>query len=335
MVWRTDASGQCDYCNPAWLEYTGRSLAQESGSGWLDGVHPHDRAAWTGAFEQSLKNREPFEIQYRLRRADGQYGWIICSCRPYYDMQGELAGYLASCYDNTIRRRMEAEIESSRERILAFSRHLQTAREEEKARVARELHDELGATLTALRLEISALLKRVPAQDDAGAGNDSRGAIRLADSAIQSIRKIITDLRPSILDNLGLLAALRWQANDFSKRTGIRVEVSGDDREITVDKAHALAFFRIAQEALTNALKHAHARSITIRFTRSESGEVLEVADDGTGMADDAGAKPMSNGILGMRERARELHGECIIISVPGNGTTVTVTLPLKSPAPA
>lgn len=331
LVWRSDAAGQCDYCNPGWLEYTGRSHEQEIGTGWLDGLHPDDRAAWIGAFAQSLKNRDPFEIQFRLRRADGQYGWIICSCRPYYNMQGDLAGYLASCYDNTIRRRMEAEIANSRERILAFSRHLQAAREEEKAHVARELHDELGATLTALRLEVSALLKRAPGQPAAGAPG-YRGAIQLADSAIQSIRKIITDLRPSILDNLGLLAALKWYAGDFSRRTDIKVDVFADE-EITVAEENALAFFRIAQEALTNVLKHAHARSVTIRFAHSESNDVLEIIDDGVGMIEEATAKPASNGILGMRDRARHLHGELTIISVPGNGTTVTVTLPLKNPA--
>lgn len=333
MVWRTDAQGLCDYCNPAWLEFTGRTHEQEMGAGWMDGLHPDDRAAWMGAFEQSLRNREPFEIQYRLRRANGHYGWIICSCRPYYNLQGELSGYLASCYDNTIRRRMEAEIENSRERILAFSRNLQSAREEEKTRVARELHDELGATLTALRLEVSALLKRGHQSNDGGA-QGSRSAIQLADSAIQTIRKIITDLRPSILDNLGLVAALKWHAGDFSRRTGIKVVVLAND-DIVVDKENALAFFRIAQEALTNVLKHSHARSIQIRFTRTDAKDVLEIIDDGVGMKDGDLEKPMSNGILGMRDRAGHLHGEFSITSAAGNGTTVTVILPLKNPVSA
>lgn len=334
MVWRTDASGQCDYCNPAWLQYTGRSHEQEMGTGWMDGLHPDDRAAWTGAFEQSLKKREPFEIQYRLRRVDGQYGWIICSCKPYYNLQGELAGYLASCYDNTIRRRMEAEIENSRERILAFSRHLQVAREEEKVRLARELHDELGATLTALRLEVSALMKKAAAHHDVAVDNYG-DAIRLADSAIQSTRKIITDLRPSILDNLGLLAALQWYAGDFSKRSGIKAEVLADDGEIVVDEENALVFFRIAQEALTNVIKHAKASMVTIRFTRSGANDILEITDNGIGMAEGESLSPLSNGILGMRERARELHGDFSIVSMPGSGTTVAVTLPAKNSTPS
>lgn len=333
MVWRTDAQGQCDYCNPAWLEFTGRTHEQEMGTGWMDGLHPDDRAAWTGAFEQSLKNRDPFEIQYRLRRADGQYGWVICTCRPYYNMQGDLSGYLASCYDNTVRRRMEAEIEHSRERILAFSRSLQVAREQEKAHVARELHDELGATLTALRLEVSALLKRAP-QPHNGDAQGYRSAIQLADSAIHSVRKIITDLRPSILDNLGLLPALKWYAGDFAARTGIKVTVFSDG-EFTVEKDNALAFFRIAQEALTNILKHAQARTVTIRFKRSDSWDTLEIIDDGVGISEGALEKPLSHGVIGMRDRARHLHGEFTITSVPGNGTTVKVTLPVGKVASA
>lgn len=333
MVWRTDEAGQCDYCNPAWLEFTGRSMEREAGKGWMEGLHPDDKAAWTDAFRQSLERRQPFEIQYRLRRADGRYGWVICSCRPYYNMQGDLAGYLASCYDNTVRRQMESEIESSRERILAFSRHLQTAREDEKAHLARELHDELGATLTALRLEVSTLLKRVPAGQTEG--RNSRSAIQLADSAIQATRKIITDLRPSILDNLGLLAALRWHAADFSKRTGIKVDVQADDSEVTVDKNNALAFFRIAQESLTNVLKHSQASTVAIRFSRQGDNDVLNIIDDGVGMVDDGHAKPMSNGILGMRSRALALHGDFKIVSTTGGGTIVTATLPVQSQTPA
>jgi PAS domain S-box-containing protein len=327
LVWRADAAGKCDYCNQNWLEFTGRTLEQEMGDGWLEGLHPEDRPAWDEAFQQALRDNRPFEIQVRLRRRNGQYGSIICSCKPYHNMRGDLAGFLCSCYDDTARRQMQAELRASQERMRSFSRHLQAAREEEKTRIARDLHDELGATLTALRMDSSWILRRMPDGDEFAA-RKSRGIVQMADSAIQFIRRTITELRPSILDNLGLVAALRWQAKEFQGRTGIAVSVEVDPEDIAVDKAHAIVFFRILQEALTNVLKHANASHVTVRFIASENSEVLEVADDGSGMAMDWASKETSHGILGMQERAREFNGDLAINSAAGSGTTVTVTLP-------
>jgi PAS domain S-box-containing protein len=334
LVWRTDASGSCDYCNQAWLDYTGRTLEQELGDGWMEGLHADDRGAWSEAFQQALRDKKPFEFQYRLRRGNGQYGWIICTCRPYHDMRGDLAGFLGACYDDTARRLMQAELRTSRERMRSFSWHLQTAREEEKTRIARELHDELGSTLTALRMDSSWLSRRIP-PDDGAVAKKSQGIVRLADSAIQFIRKIITELRPSILDNLGLIAALRWQAKEFQERTGIVVTVHADQEEIAVDKARALVFFRIFQETLTNVLKHAHAKHVTVRFIATADSHALEVTDDGVGMAENSALKETTHGILGMQERAREFSGDFAISSAPGNGTTIRVSLPRAAQAPA
>ena len=327
LVWRADAAGKCDYCNHNWLEFTGRTPEQEMGDGWLEGLHPEDRPAWAEAFDAARRDNQPFEIQLRLRRRNGQYGSLICSCKPYHNMRGELAGFLCSCYDDTARRQMQAELRSSRERMRSFSRHLQTAREEEKTRIARELHDELGATLTALRMDSSWLARRIPEADDA-ASRKTRGIMQLADSAIQFIRRTITELRPSILDNLGLVAALRWQAKEFEGRTGIPVTVELGGEDSVVDKEHAIVFFRILQEALTNVLKHAQARHVTVRFTATDTSHVLEVSDDGVGMAGDWALKESSHGILGMQERAREFNGEVAFRSASGNGTTLTVSLP-------
>ena len=327
LVWRADATGKCDYCNQNWLEFTGRTLEQELGDGWLRGLHPDDRPAWGEAFDAALRDNQPFEIQLRLRRRNGQYGSIICSCKPYHNMRGELAGFLCSCYDDTARREMQAELRASRERMRSFSRHLQTAREEEKTHIARELHDELGATLTALRMDSSWLSRRIP-ETDGMVAKKARGIVQLADSAIQFIRRTITELRPSILDNLGLVAALRWQAKEFQARSGIAVKVEVNRDDIVVDKEHAIVFFRIFQEALTNVLKHAHANQVTVRFAATEESHVLEVKDDGIGMPPDWGLKESSHGILGMQERAREFSGELYIASAAGGGTTVTVTLP-------
>lgn len=327
FVWRTDASGQLDYCNQAWLDFTGKTWEQQLGDGWLESMHPDDRAAWSEAIQRTLRANQPLEIQFRLRRGDGRYGWIVCTCRPYQNMRGEPAGILASCYDDTARRAMQSELEASRERMRSFSRHLQTAREEEKTRIARELHDELGATLTALRMDSSWLARRLAA-DDGTAQRRSQSIVQLADAAIRCIRRIITELRPSILDNLGLIAALRWQAKEFQVRTGIRVSVHAEREEVAVDKAQAVVFFRIFQETLTNVLKHARARNVAVHFRATAAGHVLEVTDDGVGMAESSALKETTHGILGMQERAREHNGELDVSSAPGRGTRVRVELP-------
>lgn len=229
-------------------------------------------------------------------------------------------------------RESEQELRTSRERMRSFSWYLQTAREEEKTRIARDLHDELGATLTALRMDSSWLSRRMAGGDDAAA-KKSRSVVQLADSAIQFIRRTITELRPSILDNLGLVAALRWQAKEFQERTGIVVTVDAVEDDAVADKAQAVVFFRIFQEALTNVLKHAKARQVTVRFAATADGHFLEVTDDGAGMAEGWALKETSHGILGMQERARELNGDLVIASAAGQGTTVKVTLPRTTPA--
>ena len=229
-------------------------------------------------------------------------------------------------------RESEQELRTSRERMRSFSWYLQTAREEEKTRIARDLHDELGATLTALRMDSSWLSRRMADSDEAAA-KKSRSVVQLADSAIQFIRRTITELRPSILDNLGLVAALRWQAKEFQERTGIVVTVDAAQDDAVADKAQAVVFFRIFQEALTNVLKHAKAKRVTVRLAATANGHFLEVTDDGAGMAEGWALKETSHGILGMQERAREFNGDLVIASAAGQGTTVKVTLPRTTPA--
>jgi signal transduction histidine kinase len=176
-------------------------------------------------------------------------------------------------------------------------------------------------------MDSSWLSRRIPEADDAAA-KKTRGIVQLADSAIQFIRRTITELRPSILDNLGLVAALRWQAKEFQARTGIAVKMEVNRDDIVVDKEHAIVFFRIFQEALTNVLKHARAKQVIVRFAATDDSHVLEVEDDGIGMPRDWGLKEGSHGILGMQERAREFNGDLEIRSSAGEGSTVTVALP-------
>ena len=462
LVWRSDASGACDYLNQSWLDYTRRSRDAELGEGWLDSMHPDDRPHWRETYDRAFAQMQPFEMEYRLRRADGAYGWIICVGRPYHDMQGRFAGYLCSCYDNTSRREAESalresearyegiasnvpgmvfelirdgagrssfayvspggealtglrpaelmanaeaffslipaeerahlkvtldtsaaqltnwnwggrlvarnapgekwinirararptdgeavlwdglvfddtqgrlaqfEIERSREELRSLSRHLQTVREEEKARIAREVHDELGSTLTALKIDLDLLGDKLGPTTEA-VRQKRAGMYRLIEAAVAATRKIVTDLRPSMLDDLGLLAALRWEAGEFAKHTNMRVHVEAIEGAEQPGREGALALFRIFQETLTNVARHAQATDVWVKLTATDDRFVLNIRDNGVGLSDEDLRKPTSHGIRGMRERAQQVGGDITVSSQPGSGATVVISVP-RSP---
>ena len=225
------------------------------------------------------------------------------------------------------RAREQAEEQQRRsfQQLRALAARMQTAREEERARVAREIHDELGQALTAIKIDLTALLPNVLA--DPGPNLQRRQTIfRLLDEAIHSVRRIATDLRPGVLDDLGLVAAIEWAVDEFQVRTGIESYVSLPQADLALDAESATALFRILQEALTNVARHARATRVTVRLVQEHGNLSLEVQDNGEGIREEQLAG-RSLGVLGMRERAILLGGQFSIGSTPKNGTTVTVRL--------
>jgi signal transduction histidine kinase len=200
-------------------------------------------------------------------------------------------------------------------------------REEERTRVAREIHDELGQALTAIKIDLTALLRELPT-DKGPVVQRSQSVLKRLDETIQSVRKIATELRPGILDDLGLVAAVEWAAEEFQARTGTKCRVSLPDGEIAMDPERATALFRIFQETLTNVARHANATEVNARLGTENGDLVLEVHDNGQGIDEKELLAGRSLGIMGMRERAWLLHGDFTIGSVPGQGTTVKVRIP-------
>jgi signal transduction histidine kinase len=217
--------------------------------------------------------------------------------------------------------------QSSFDQMRALAARLQSVREEERAKVAREIHDELGQALTAIKIDFTSLLRDT---EDQGLASSSRSQsiLKLLDQAIQSVRRIGTELRPRILDDMGLAAALEWGAEDFQTRTGTKCEISLPDIDIRLDAERATALFRIFQETLTNVTRHAGATQVQVRLTKENAGLILEVRDNGRGMRDDQLSGKSSLGILGMRERVLLLGGTLTISSTLGSGTTVRVEIP-------
>src|SRR6185437_3221265 len=226
------------------------------------------------------------------------------------------------------RRRAQEQLRESHEQLRALSVYLQHVREEERTRIAREVHDELGQALTSCKLDLSLLANKLPSP----ALKDKAKALSAhIDTPIQTVRRIATELRPGILDHLGLIAALEWQANEFQTRTGIKCEVRTDLHEPVLTPDLATTFFRIFQETLTNIIRHAGATQVMVHLKEAAGRIILEVRDNGRGILPEEISNTRSMGLLGMKERAALLGGTFTIGPAPGGkGTLATVSIPLR-----
>jgi PAS domain S-box-containing protein len=224
-----------------------------------------------------------------------------------------------------------AELARSQEQLRALAVHMESVREEERTTIARDIHDELGQALTALNMDLSWMRNRLPQSKPMALLHDKASAMAgLITHTIESVRRIATELRPGVLDQLGLVAAMEWQASAFQKRYGIACRLVLPAGEIELNAQRSTALFRMLQEALTNVVRHAGATSVTITLDTTDAEVRLTVEDDGKGLSEESLAAPLSLGIVGMRERALALGGVVRIQGIPGSGTTVAVSLPLS-----
>jgi signal transduction histidine kinase len=246
-----------------------------------------------------------------------------------YLVKGEVGGNLLirSIRYAIERKQIEEELKSSREQLRNLSTYLQTVREEERTHIARELHDELGQALTALKMDLSWLARKLPKQQILLEKTESMS--HAVTSIIHTVKRICTKLRPSLLDDLGLPAAIEWQAREFQERTQIACEVSLDPDVDVRNKDLSTAIFRIFQESLTNVARHAQATKVTVKLESNDRDVMLLVEDNGKGLTNICISHSKSYGIIGMRERARSFGGDVTIKSLPGKYTTVSVCIPL------
>jgi signal transduction histidine kinase len=241
---------------------------------------------------------------------------------------------LREARERTERRRAQEQLRRSHKQLHTLSVHLQSVREEEQIRIAREVHDELGQSLTGLKLQLTWLTSRLPKQSKL-LREKSRSMAAHIDETIRTVRRIATELRPGVLDTAGLLAALEWQANQFQTQTGILCEVRGEMKETLSDQDLNTAFFRIFQEALTNVIRHAKATKVEVRLTEADGHVLLEVKDNGRGISEAKIHNTKSIGLLGIRERAALLGGTLHIEGARRKGTTLTARIPKTSSARA
>lgn len=273
-----------------------------------------------------------------MAKNTGKERIFSCNGSALREPGGEILMAILTSSDITERKRTEAalregeKIALQREQFQALAERLRRAREEERTRVARDLHDQIGQILTAIKLDLTWVNRHLP-EGGAEIGERLKGTIGLLNDGVRSVRRICSGLRPGVLDDLGLAAAIEWQANEFGSRTGIDCVVSVPSANLALESTQATEFFRIFQECLTNVMRHAEAKSVRVTLVELEGDLVLEVADDGKGFV--ASEVEQSLGFLGMKERAQMCGGTISIASSPGNGTTVTLRVPAHPPTKA
>jgi signal transduction histidine kinase len=201
-------------------------------------------------------------------------------------------------------------------------------REEEKIKIAREIHDELGQQITGLKMDISWLSKKLEPENKA-LYEKTKDILSLLDETVKSVRRIASELRPGILDDIGLVAAIEWQSNDFQKRSGIKTKFNCSNKDLLTPPDISTGLFRIFQESLTNVARHANATEIVASITRTNNKIILEIKDNGKGFDVSTISHKRTLGLLGMKERTMIMGGEYKILSEKGNGTTVVVSVPL------
>jgi signal transduction histidine kinase len=240
--------------------------------------------------------------------------------------------YTVILRDVTERIRAEEALRRSREELREFASVANSAREQEKSRIARELHDELAQALTALKMDATWVAERLPAAEKTLA--EKLIAMQaMLDDTVAATRRISADLRPLLLDDLGLIPAAEWLVQNFSERTGIRCELAVGVADLELAEPYASAVFRILQESLTNVARHAEASRVEVALDRQDGAVTLMVHDDGRGFSPEEPRKPRSYGLMGLRERAYLLGGEVRIESGPGRGTIVEARIPVEAKA--
>lgn len=332
MAWRIRPDGVLDYINQRWLDYTGLSF-EEAIQAPIRTVHADDAGKVMERWQSDRPAGRPSEDEMRLRRADGEYRWFLVRTVPLLDEAGNVRYWFGTSTDIEDRKRAEEKLKVTSEQLRALSARVQSAREEEGTRIAREIHDELGAALTSLRWELEGVKKSLcePAEGlkPAELAGKLTVMLTLTDTMITVVRRIASDLRPAVLDVLGLEDAIEWQAQQFQERAGIAVHYVSAGTGVEMNQVRSTAVFRIFQEALTNVLRHSGATRVDVTVAEDTGVFVLMIGDNGRGITDRERLSDQSIGLLGMRERAQLIGGEIDISGIEGEGTTVILRLPV------
>ncbi len=314
MIWMAGTDRLCTYLNQPFLEFTGRPLEAELGDGWVDGVHREDRKGCLKTYSEAFDERQLFEMEYRLRRNDGEYRWILDIGVPRFNSDGNFAGYIGSCLDITDRKLAE-------EALASVGHKLIEAHEQERRWIARELHDDIVQRVALVAVELGR-------SDQPGVDDRIQQACQLISDLTKDIQALSHRLHSSKLEYLGLVTAAKSFCRELSEQRNVRIEFKHSDIPSAVPREISLCLFRVLQEALQNAVRHSGGQDFAVEVRGTHDGIRLMVSDSGIGFDWRHAINGRGLGLISMRERLRLVNGELSIQSEPGCGTTVLARVP-------
>jgi PAS domain S-box-containing protein len=350
IVWISLPGGENIYTNQQWINYTGLSFGESYGHGWFKSFHPEDAPVALNIFQSTAANNGAYSLEFKLRRADGEYRWWLFRGVPVLDGAGNISKWFGTCTDiNDIKQtehelrvaainereitaknnQLTQEISRRNSDLSALTAHIQKVAETERASLARELHDEMGSILTGLSMEIGRLGEEVSDPDILQGFSTIKDLISSASNIKQNI---INQLYPTILEDCGFVPAVSWLVKEYRRYSGITVELVIPKEAIVIEHPFALAAYRIIQECLTNIAKHAGASKVYIEVAAKDGFLDLTIRDNGKGLPDDI--KTGGHGIFGMIERARYLGGLMEVVSDEEKGATARLSIPLVTAKP-
>jgi PAS domain S-box-containing protein len=321
LLWVSGLDKHCTYVNRAWLQFTGRTLEQELGSGWAESVLPEHYQRCLETYERAFDKREPFTFECQLRRHDGQYRWMLASGVPRSGPGSAFAGYIGSAADIT-------DLKSARGLLADFGQRLLQAHETERARIARDLHDDIGQRMAVLTMDLDTVAATIPASN-AEASRRLRALSTRAIDLARDIQALSHRLHSSKLDHLGLVSASAGLCRELSAQHSVTVAFSAVGVPDDVPKNVALGVFRVLQEAVNNALKHGQSEIVHAALYGTAAGIQLDVVDGGAGFDVAAAMHNGGLGLISMHERVSLLNGQLQVESRHGSGTRVHATFPL------
>ena len=321
LIWMADTDKQCTFFNKCWLDFTGRSIEQELGEGWAKGVHPADAERCLSIYSNAFDARADFEMEYRLRRYDGKYRWIVDYGVPRIESDGTFCGYIGSCVDITDRKMTAESLEELSGRLIA-------AQEEERGRIARELHDDFSQRLALLGIGLSRLWKKRPESEE-----EERALVRdlwtRSQEISSDVHRLSHQLHSSKLQHVGLVPALMGLCEEIGEKYRIQVQFADCGVASEIPKDVSLCLFRVTQEALNNVVKHSRAKQARVELYQARSEIRLQILDAGAGFDIELKGTEAGIGLVGMRERLRLIGGRLSVHSAPGRGTEILAEVPL------
>ena len=321
MIWMAGTDRLCTYVNQPWLEFTGRPLEAQLGDGWAEGIHEEDLKHCLETYSQAFDRRESFAMEYRVRRHDGEYRWIVDIGVPRFKADGSFAGYIGSCLDITDRKLAE-------DAVTNVGRRLIEAHEEERTWIARELHDDIAQRIALIAVELEHSDHQAP-QSLVDLHKDLTLVGQHVSDLGKDVQALSHRLHSSKLEYLGLVSAAKSFCQELSEQRNVRIEFKYSGIPASIPKEISLCLFRVLQEALQNAVKHSGDRNVTVEMHGSNEGISLRVSDSGIGFDWQDAMNRRGLGLISMRERLRLVNGELSVQSAPGRGTVVLARVPL------